>query len=116
MGLTAAGLVGEVGVALRCDGDNGEDDDSEEGVPGEGRPPGDTEKVVGLLRLNLASNSLHTAKLLLPPSNETQNPSEPFASSWQRSAKLPLRTGPQSLSRCLGGRGLEVWVGLEVEP
>lgn len=120
VGLTAAGagFVGEVGVALRCDEDedNG-DGDSDGGGPGEWRAPGDTEKVVGVLRLNLASNSLHTAKLRLVPSAPagTPNPeapaaSEPLASSWQRSTKLPLRIDPHSLSRsmCLEGRGLAV--------
>lgn len=115
-----AGLVGEVGVALRCDEDNG-DEDSDEGVPGEWRAPGDTEKVVGVLRPNLASSSLQTAKLRRTPSDPaaTPNPepaaaSEPLASSWQRSTKLPLRTDPHSRSRCLVGRGLAV--GLELWP
>lgn len=117
VGLTAgagggAGLVGEVGVVLRCDDDD--DDDDEEGVPGQCRAPGVTEKVVGVLRPNLTSNSLHTAKLRLTPSDPADTPkpepptaSEPFASSWQRSTKLPLRTDPHSLSGCLWGRGLE---------
>lgn len=110
-----AGLVGEVGVDLRCDEDedNGDDDDSDEGVPEEWRAPGDTEKVVGVLRPNLASNSLHTAKLRLTPSVPagTPNPepaSEPLARSWQRSTKLPLRRDPHSRSGCLGSRGLAV--------
>lgn len=115
VGLTAgggAGLVGDVGVALRCceDEDDG-DGDSDEGVPGEWRAPGETEKLVGALSPNLASNSLHTAKLRLTPSDpdRTPNPgppaaSEPFARSWQRSTKLPLRTDT-SRSGCLG-RGL----------
>lgn len=105
VGLTAvgAGFVGEVGGALRCDAN------SDGGVPGEWRTPGDTEKAVGVLRPNLASNSLHTAKLRLAPSapGGTTNPtppaaSEPFASSWHRSTKLPLRTDPHSLSRSGG--------------
>lgn len=108
-------------MALRCaeDEDNG-DEDSDEGVPGEWRAPGDTEKVVGVLSPNLASNSLHTAKLRLTPSDppRTPNPepvaaSEPLASSWQRSTKLPLRTDPSRSGRL--GRGLAVWLGLEVE-
>lgn len=112
------GLDGEVGVALRCveDGDS-VDDVSAEGVPGEWRAPGDTEKVVGVRRPNRASNSLHTAKLRLIPSDPAVNPkpepaaaSEPLASSWHRSAKLPLRTDPHSLSRSRWrvGRGLEL--------
>lgn len=110
-----------MGVALRCgeDEDSG-DEDSDEGVPGELRAPGDTEKVVGVLRPNLASNSLHTAKLRLTPSDpvEIPNPeaaaaSEPLASSWQRSTKLPRRTEPHSLSRCRG-RGLAFWFELEL--
>lgn len=124
VGLTAAGagLVGDVGVVLRCDEDaDSGDDDSDEGVPGEWRAPGDTEKVVGVRRPNLASNSLHTAKLRLTPSDPpvTPNPepaaaaSEPLASSWQRSTKLPLRRDPHSLSRSRWreGRGL----GVELE-
>lgn len=74
-------------------------------------------KVGGVLRPNLASNSLHTARLRLMPSDPGGNPaltaaSEPLASSWQRSTKLPLRTDPHSLSRsrCLRGRGLLVWL------
>ena len=120
VGLTAggggggAGLVGDVGAALRSeeDNDNG-DDDTDEEVPGEWRAPGDTEKVVGVLSPNRASNSLHTAKLRLTPSDpagvtnpEPATASEPLASSWQRSTKLPLRTAPPSLSR---GRGLALW-------
>lgn len=108
-------------MALRCDEDedNG-DEDSDEGVPGEWRAPGDTEKVVGVLSPNLASNSLHTAKLRLMPSDPARTPnpepaaaSEPLASSWQRSTKLPLRTDPSRSGRL--GRGLAVWLGLEVE-
>lgn len=107
--------MGEVGVVRRCDGlDSGDDD----GVPGEWRAPGDTEKVVGVRSPNRASSSLHTAKLRLTPSGPgaTQNPeaaaaSEPLASSWQRSTKLPRRTEPQSRSGCLRGRGLEAGRG-----
>lgn len=109
-----AGLVGEVGVALRCS----EDEDSGDGVPEERRAPGETEKLVGLLKENLASSSLHTAKLRLKPSappptggpNTEQAASEPLASSWQRSTKLPRRTDTTSRS-ALEGRGLEEWVG-----
>ena len=107
-----------MGVALRSDedDDNGEDD-SDEDVPGEWRAPGDTEKVVGVLSPNRASNSLHTAKLRLTPSDpagvtnpEPDTASEPLASSWQRSTKLPLRTAPPSLSRSrCRGRGLALW-------
>lgn len=111
-------------MALRCDEDD-DGDESDEGVPGEWRAPGETENVVGALRPNLDSNSLHTAKLRLPPSNPAgtlkpgpQAASEPLASSWQRSTKLPRRTDPHSLSRswCLMGRGLAEWFGFEVEP
>lgn len=109
-------------MVLRFERDEVSGDDADEtgdGAPAEWRAPGDTEKVVGVLRPNLASNSVHTAKLRLTPSNPdgTPNPepaatSEPLASSWQRSTKLPLRTDPQSRSRswCLGGRGLPVWL------
>lgn len=104
-----AGLVGEVGVVRRCDKEEDEADngveDSDEGVPGGGRVPGDTEKVVGVRRPNRASSSLHVARLRLPPSSPT---SEPLASSWQRSTKLPRRTA----SRSCGGRGLWGWAGL----
>lgn len=115
-----AGLVGGVGVVLRCgeeEGDeeegvkdNNDDEEGVPGVPGEFRAPGDTEKVVGVLRPNLVSSSVHTAKLRLPPSGpnpETPAASEPFANSWQRSTKLPRRIDPPH-SRCLGGRGLEL--------
>lgn len=76
-------------MALRCDEDEDDgDDDSDEGVPGEWRALGETEKVVGVLRPNLASNSLHTAKLRLMPSDPPRTPSpevaaasEPLASS-----------------------------------
>lgn len=76
------GLNGDVGVVLLCDG---------KGVPGEWRGPADIGKVAGVLSPNLASNSLHTAKLRLMPSEEAElgsvpNPalaaaSEPLASS-----------------------------------
>lgn len=118
-----AGLVGEVGVALRCSEDEGEGD-SEEGAPREWRDPGDTENVLAVLSPKRASSSLHTAKLRRTPSDPggTANPgapaataaaSEPFARSWQTSTKLPRRTKP-SRSGCLG-RGLAerfwLWVG-----
>lgn len=106
-----AGLVGEVGMVRRCDEeedeeDRGMEDRDDEGVPGGGRAPGDTEKVVGVRRPNRASSSLHTARLRLPPSSPT---SEPLASSWQRSTKLPRRTA--SRSWCRRGRGLWGWAG-----
>lgn len=109
-------------MALWCDEDD-DADDRDEGVPGEWREPGDTEKVVGVLWPNLASNSVHTAKLRLALSGPagTPNPepaaaSEPLARSWQRSTKLPLRTDPHSLSRswCLEGRGLALWLEVEL--
>lgn len=123
--IVEAGDVGEVGVALRCaaDADNGDDvDDIDDGVPAEERPLGDTENVVAVLRQNLASNSLHTAKLRLVPSDPaaTPNPaavSVPLASSWQRSTKLPLWTGlVPSLSNFLMGHGLLVWTTGEPAP
>lgn len=118
VGLTAVGvgLDGEGDPCLQCveeeDEGGGDSDD-----PGDGQALGVTEKVVGVLIPNLASNSLHTAKLRRTPSEPDKDPnpeqpaaSEPLASSWQRSTKLPRRTGPHSLSRseCLCGRGLEV--------
>lgn len=100
-------------MALWCDEDENNCDDEDEGVPGEWRAPGITEKVLGVLSPNLASNSLHTAKLRLTPSDPTRTPnpepaaaSEPLASSWQRSTKLPLRTELSRSGRL--GRGLEV--------
>lgn len=95
VGLTAnvveVELLGEVGVALRLDEDAGDGDDvadKVEGVPEEKRPLGDTENVGGILRPNRASNSLHTAKLRLMPSDPAVTPntdtaaaSVPFASS-----------------------------------
>lgn len=99
-------------MALRCN----EDEDRGDGVPEERRVPGETEKLVGLLKENLASNSPHTAKLRLKPSPPTGGPntelaaSEPLASSWQRSTKLPRRTAATSRSG-LVGRGLEEWAG-----
>lgn len=71
LGLTGgggAGLDGDVGVLLLCDG---------EGVPGEWRGPGDIENVMGVLSPNLASNSLHTAKLRLTLSEEAELGSVP---------------------------------------
>lgn len=101
--------------ALWCD----EDEDEDDGVPGEQRAPGNTEKVVGILSPNLASNSLHTAKLRLMLSEPGRTPkpkptaaSEPLASSWQRSTKLPLRTDPSWFDR--PSRGLAVRTGLEL--
>lgn len=71
-------------------------------------------KLVGVLRLNLASSSLQTATLRLTPSDHGGIPnaelaaaSEPLASSWQRSTKLPRRTA--SLSRSGWSRG--GWAG-----
>jgi len=89
VGLAAvgAGLDGEAGVTLRWgeEEDNG-DEDRGEGVTGGWRAAGDTEKLVGVL--NLASNSLFTAKLRLKPSDPDGAPnpelaaaSEPLASS-----------------------------------
>lgn len=85
LGLTCEGEVGldeDMSMVLLCD---------DEGVPGECRGPGDIENVVGILSPNLASNSLHTAKLRLMLSEEVHpdsvpNPalaaaSEPLASS-----------------------------------
>lgn len=85
LGLTGGGgvgLNGDVGVVLLCDG---------KGVPGGCRGPADIGKAAGVLSPNLASNSLHTAKLRLMPSEEAElgsvpNPalaaaSEPLASS-----------------------------------
>lgn len=63
-----AGLDGDVGVLLLCDG---------EGVPGECRGPGDMEKAAGVLSPNLASSSLHTAKLRLTLSEEAELGSGP---------------------------------------
>lgn len=90
-GLVTVGvwLVGEVGGTLRCDEEEGNGDgDRDGGVPGEWRAPGDTVKLVGVLRLNRASNSLQTATLRLTPSDQggvpNPNPavtSEPLASS-----------------------------------
>lgn len=128
-GAGLAGLMGEVGVALRCSEEEGEGD-SEDGAPREWRVPGDTEKVFGVLSPKRASSSLHTAKLRRTPSDPggtlkagppaaaaaaaAAAASEPFALSWQRSTKLPRRTEP-SRSCCLG-RGLAErfwqWVGL----
>lgn len=66
LGLTGCGGVGLDGdgtVGLLCDDDS---------VPGEGRGPGDVENVAGVLSPNLASSSLHTAKLRLMLSEEEQ--------------------------------------------
>lgn len=111
-------LVGDEGVALQCDKDEDKGDvDRDDCVPGEWRAPDDKDRVLGVLRPNLASNSLHTAKLLLKPSvpDRTPNPepaaaSEPLTSSWQRSTKLPLRIAPSRSGRL--GRGLADWLGL----
>lgn len=56
------GLDGDATVGLLCD----------EGVPGECRGPGDVENVAGVPSPNLASSSLHTAKLRLMLSEEVQ--------------------------------------------
>lgn len=90
-GLVTVGveLVEEVGGALRCNEEEGGcDEDSDGGVPGEWRAPGDTVKLVGVLRPNRASNSLQTARLRLTPSDHggAPNPkpavtSDPLASS-----------------------------------
>lgn len=77
-----------MGVVPLCaeDEESGDDDDSDEGVPGEWRAPAEAEKVVGVLSPNLASNSLRTAELGLAASGPTMatNPtaaSDPLASS-----------------------------------
>lgn len=124
-GGSGAGLEGEeeeeVGGALRLGDKHGLEATSE---PAGERGWGDTEKVVGVRRPNLASSSLHTARLLLAPSPPPPPPpemhaaaSEPLASSWQRSTKLPRRTAPphsRSCPACLTGRGLWEgwWAGL----
>lgn len=108
LGLTdagGAGLDGDVAAGLLRDDD---------GVPGEGRGPGDVENAAGVLSPNLASSSLHTAKLRLTLSVATPTASEPLARSWQRSTKLPLRTHPSPSGRphaeLGGGAGGELWV------
>lgn len=105
------GVVGEVCVAQRCDEEEDEEDSgvehSDEGGPGAGRAPGDTEKVVGMRRPKRASSSVHTAKLRLPPSSPA---SELLASSWQRSTKLPRRTASRS-APWRTGRGLWLCIG-----
>lgn len=117
-----AGLVGEVGVFLQLGDEELAESGDEDGAAACERGLGDTEKVVGVLSPNLASNSLHTAKLRLTPSPappkgtpypELPTASELLANSWQRSTKLPLRTAPiHSRSACLTGRGLAVGAGL----
>lgn len=74
LGLTdcgGGGLDGDVTVGLLCD---------DEGVPGECRGPGDAENVAGILSPNLASSSLHTAKLRLMLSEEVDSVATPAAS------------------------------------
>lgn len=116
IGLAAvgAGLVGEMGVTLRSDEEGNGEGDGDGGVPDGLQAPGDAEKAAGVLKPNLASSSVQTAKLRLTPSSPSGVPkpklaaatSEPLASSWQRSTKLPLRTDPSS-GWCLGVWGLE---------
>lgn len=62
------GPDGDVGVLLLCDG---------AGVAGQCRGPGGMEKEVGVLSPNLASSSLHTAKLRLRLSEEAELGSGP---------------------------------------
>lgn len=68
---------GEVGVALRCGGDVTDCVAREWRFPGEGKEAG------GVLRPNLTSDSLQTARLRLTGSG----PAPSLASSWQRSTK-----------------------------
>lgn len=122
VGLVAAdgGPVGDAGAAGLRRGDVGDGGVRDDGAPAcRWRGAGVTEKAAGVLWWpKRASSSPHAARLRLVPSAPPAA-SEPLASSWQRSTKLPLRAhphsrsakapprGPRPHSACRRGYGLE---------